>query len=140
MNHRHSNYFAINKASNLIVEVVCTRYTPTETSTLKFIPANDKALNAYYKWNDLNPDALMDIGDLMSRSSYVNDVVCNGRQGKAVPLRISYRAEQHERTIDRETSIIAWIEKNPDCDAHDLHEAFGTGTLAARAYLDKHSQ
>lgn len=140
MNHRPSNYFVVSSASNLIIEVVSTSYTPRNTSSVKFIPANAKSLDVYYRWLTRNSTVLMDIVDLASRCPYINDYVTNGKETRAKAQRISYRAEQPERIVDRETLIVEWIKSSPGADEHALHEVFNTGVIAARAYLSKHRQ
>jgi len=131
-----SNYFVINKPSNLIIKVISSRYAPQDSNLHKFVIANDKALDAYYKWTKNNPDVMMDIGDLMIRSRLVNDVVSDGREGKASPKRFRYRdEEQPSIESDRIGEIRAWLNFNSTADEYNLDERFGTGIVAARAYI-----
>ncbi|MBL4860318.1 MULTISPECIES: hypothetical protein [Stutzerimonas stutzeri subgroup] len=139
------NYFVINKPSNLVLTVVSLKYTPAETKVEKFIPASDRAIAALDKWLKANPGMLIDVGDLMSRSKYLEDYVVRTRNDKsqtpkATPQRIYYRDEQIEKHVDRLTAVCNWIAEHPEADEHGLSEAFGMGTVAAKAYLAKYSQ
>ncbi|MBD2840058.1 hypothetical protein ID144_23730 [Pseudomonas sp. JM0905a] len=136
-----NNYFVVNTASNLIIDVVCTSYSPQGSRIKKFVKASDKALNVYYKWMANNPDALMDIGDLMARSEYTHDQLVNGRSAKVEPKRFNYRAPQvPPLTEDRYATIRDWLRFNPGADEYNLDDAFQTGIVAARAYLAEFSR
>ena len=139
-----ANYFVINKPSNLILKVITLKYSPAETKVEKFIPASDKAITVLDKWLLGNPGLLMDVGDLMSRSKYVDDYVVRSvdefQAPVAIPQRIYYRDEQIEKHVDRLTAVCNWIAEHPEADEHGLSEAFGMGTVAAKAYLAKYSQ
>lgn len=139
-----ANYFVINKPSNLILKVITLKYSPAETKVEKFIPASDKAITVLDKWLLGNPGLLMDVGDLMSRSKYVDDYVVRTRVDKfqapvATPQRLYYRDEQTEKHVDRLTTVCNWITNHPDANEHDLNEVFGMGAVAAKAYLAKYS-
>lgn len=129
------NFFIVNKPSNLILDVVALKSSPADSKDQKFIPATDKAITILDKWLIRNPGLLMDVGDLMSRSPYVNDFVSAKRKHSAAPQRQYYREEQIEKTVDRLASVCEWITEHPNADEHDLSEAFGMGTVAAKAYL-----
>lgn len=130
------NYFVINRPSNLIIKVVASRYAPEDTNLHKFIQASDKALDTYYKWVKANPEMLLDIGDLMSRSATVMDAVSAARAGQAKPKRLRYRNEEQPAVMDdRMIEIRSWLRFNPTADEYNLDERFGTGIVAARAYI-----
>lgn len=137
------NYIIVNKPSNLILKVISLKYSPAETKVEKYIPASDKAIAVLDKWLLGNPGLLMDVGDLMSRSKYVNDYVIRThihqvQEPEATPQRLYYRNEQIEKTADRLTAVCNWINNHPDANEHDLSEVFGMGVVAAMAYLDKY--
>lgn len=134
------NFMTIDKSSNLILSVISLKGLPAETREHKFIPATDKAISVLDKWMLQNPGLLMDVGDLMSRTQYINDYIIRTRKDKAQaprsnPQRQYYRAEQPEKLVDRKSAIDSWICANPDANEHDLSIAFGMGTVAAKAYL-----
>lgn len=133
-----NNYFVVNRPSNLIIDVTTTSYTPEDTNLKKFVLASDKALDIYFKWMKASPGELMDIGDLMSRSQLVKDVISNGRSGKATPRRFRYRDEQQPVEDDRLSTIVAWIKANPIADEYNLDDVFRTGILVAREYLKRY--
>jgi hypothetical protein len=134
-----ANYLVVNKPSNLILTVVSFRYKPTNTKVEMFIPASDKAIHIVDKWMLNNPGLLMDIGDLMSRSPYVHDYIKANRNPSASPEKQYYRTEQVEKTVDRLTSIRAWIAEHPESDEYELNDMFNTGMSAAKAYLARYS-
>ena len=133
-----NNYFVVNRPSNLIIDVTTTSYTPEDTNLKKFVLASDKALDIYFKWMKASPGELMDIGDLMSRSQLVKDVISNGRSGKATPRRFRYRDGQQSVEADRLSTIVAWIKANPTADEYNLDDVFRTGILVAREYLKRY--
>lgn len=131
-----NNYFVVNNASNLIIGVVATSYTPQDSKIKKFVKANERALTLFYKWLDHNPDALMDIGDLMARSDYIHDQVVDGKSAKVKSQRLNYRAPQVTPTPeDRYSTIRDWLRFNPGADEYNLDDVFQCGIVAARAYL-----
>ncbi|MDH4872905.1 hypothetical protein [Pseudomonas sp. BN515] len=134
-----ASYFHINSPSNLIVGVIASSYTPTDTKVDRFILATDKALDKYYKWLKTNSEVLPDLGELMIMSPTVHDAVIDGRSAKVTPQRISYRAPQPERVIDRAASIAKFIADNPGCDEHELHHEFNCGLVAGRQYLAQYA-
>jgi hypothetical protein len=64
------NFFAVNKASNLIVKIISSSFTPTANSEWAFYPASDKALDTYYKWLTRH-DTMPDIGYMIDRHPYL---------------------------------------------------------------------
>lgn len=134
-----SNYFKINRPSNLVVGVIASSFTPSDTKHIKFVMASDKALDAYYKWCELNPGRCPDVGELMMKSPYFKDQVCNGKVGIVTPINIRIREVKNSRSIGRETEVRTWIANNPNADIHDIDAALCTGAVAARAYLSKYN-
>ncbi|WP_137822836.1 hypothetical protein [Pseudomonas sp. D(2018)] len=133
------NWFHINTPSNLIVGVIASRYTPTDSKVDKFIPAPAKALDKFYKWLAKHPGLMPDVGEIMTLSPSVYDSIVNGKSGDARPQRSNYRAVQTEPPVeDRASLIAAWIKLNPAKDAYDLNDKFGCGMTAARAYIAKY--
>ncbi|WP_144411566.1 hypothetical protein [Azotobacter chroococcum] len=139
-----ANYFVINRPSNLITGVVASRYNPTETSLRRFIPATDKARDAYYKLVGRKGDVCVDVGELLSKSEYtlnwLKDSTSFSDEGKAIPQVVRYRAEEPTpETQDRQAAIFDWLDHHPEADAYDLNDEFCMGMLAAKAYVAKHS-
>lgn len=132
------NYFVINAPSNLIINVMASSYTPEDTKLLKFVVANDKSLNTYYKWCKKNPNMCMDIGDLMAKSPHVKEQVSGGRSGAAKLKTGRVRSLPERQHQSREEEVASWIARNPTADEYDLDEALYTGIVAARAYLSKY--
>lgn len=141
-----ANYFVINRPSNLIIGVACTSYTPQDSKIKRFVVAGEKSLNTYYKLIRKNPDAHIDVGELMVMSEYFRDKVKEtvpfNDEGKALPQKVRYRSpESYPEAPDRESLIFSWIASRPDADAdaYDLNDAFCMGMLSARAYLEKYN-
>lgn len=134
-----ANYFVINKPSNLIIGVATTNYIPADGKVKGFVLANDKALDKYYKLLKKRPEMLPDIGELMATSPFINEQVSGDNLGKgdAKPQKIAYRDVQPEYLTEREKEILAWVRMNPKADEYDIDDRFHTGSLAARAYLDR---
>ncbi|MDM9556284.1 hypothetical protein QU926_21965 [Pseudomonas asiatica] len=138
------NYLTIHRASNLVHRVIATSTTPTDTDAIRFIPANGRAVDAYYGWIKKNPGLCPDLGEIAARSAAVLDFITGSRKGLAKPrtdnLNHRYREPSPAEPVDRAAVIAAFINENPGADAHDLHERFHCGAAAARAYLDRHAQ
>lgn len=130
-----SNYFIVNRPSNLVVGVIATSYTPTDTPLKMFVLANEQSLAFYDKHLSRDHEILLDIGELMKKSAHVTDQVSKGKTGSAKPASQRTRAEQTVSVQDREEYILTWIRNHPDADEYDLHDAIGMGIVAARAYL-----
>lgn len=130
-----SNYFIVNRPSNLVVGVIATSYTPVDTPLKMFVLANEQSLAAYDKHLSRNHETLLDIGELMKKSAHVTDQVSNGKTGNAKAISQRTRAEQMVSVQDREEYILTWIRNHPDADEYDLHDAIPMGIVAARAYL-----
>jgi hypothetical protein len=130
-----SNYFIVNRPSNLVVGVIATSYAPVDTPLKMFVLANKQSLAAYDKHLYRNHETLLDIGELMKKSAHVTDQVSNGKIGNAKAISQRTRAEQMVSVQDREEYILTWIRNHPDADEYDLHDAIPMGIVAARAYL-----
>lgn len=129
-----ATYFVVNAPSNLIVGVVTTSYIPSNTSLKTFVLSNEKSLTIYYRHITKDADTLLDIGELMQKSLFVNDVVTRGK-GDAKPISQRIRKEQDKRQPSREEEIRNYLVQHPLASADDLNEALCTGIVAARAYL-----
>ncbi|WP_139139879.1 hypothetical protein [Pseudomonas monteilii] len=134
-----ATYFVVNRPSNLITGVVSTSYTPSDSNTKLFVRASERSLDQFYKHLARNPEVLMDIGELMAKSPYINDQISQDRTPKATPKVQRRRDEQPCKSECREQLIQEWITANPMATAYDLHEVFCTGTVAAAAYLSKYA-
>lgn len=86
------NYLVIHTQSNLVIGVIASSSAPAITKERSFIPASDTILDRYYKLKDSTPDKIVELGQLMSVSGYVRDVVTNGKSGTTsiVKERIRY--------------------------------------------------
>lgn len=134
-----ANYFVVNTPSNLIVGVVTTSYSPEGSATKKFILANDKALDRYYKEMSKNPETLLDVGELMLKSPFIAEQVTRGR--KASPTKSQRpRAEQgfNSSSMSRIELVQHWIKNHPLADEYALDAALGLGIVAARAYIHQY--
>lgn len=139
------NYFVINAPSNLITHVMASSYTPADTKLLKFVVANDRALDIYYAQMEKYPETLLDIGELMAKSAYVYDQVARDRISTDKPVSQRVRAEQTPKPISsqvafnqREEEVRVWISHHPTADKYKLDEALRTGIVSAEAYLKKY--
>ncbi|MCF7533779.1 hypothetical protein [Pseudomonas petrae] len=130
-----SNYFIVNRPSNLVVGVIATSYTPVDTPLKMFVLANEQSLAAYDKHLSRNHETLLDIGELMRKSAHINDQVSKDKASKVEAKSQRTRAEQVVSIQDREEYILAWIRNHPDANEYDLHDAIGMGIVAARAYI-----
>lgn len=130
-----SNYFVVNRPSNLVIGVVSTSYTPTDTPLKMFVLANEQSLKFYDKHLSRNHETLMDIGELMKKSAHITNQVSRGKTGTAKPHSQRTRAEQVISIQNREEYILSWINEHPDADEYDLHDAIPMGIVAARAYI-----
>lgn len=132
-----TNYFVINRPSNLVEGVVAMKYSPTDTKVTKFVEANDKLLTYYYKLLKQRPEILPDIGELMAKSAYLTEAVSGGSYtGQAKPMKLYHRDERPEPSVvDRKAQITEWINAYPNCNVYDVDDMFQTGTTAALAYI-----
>jgi hypothetical protein len=130
-----SNYFVVNRPSNLVVGVIATSYTPTDTPLKMFVLANEQSLAFYDKHLSRNHETLLDIGELMKKSAHITNQVSKGKTGRAIAASQRTRAEQTISVQDREEYILTWIRNHPDADEYDLHDAIPMGIVAARAYI-----
>lgn len=132
-------YIVLHRSSNLIINVTTQTETPADTIIHRYIPANDKSLKHLLLMSCKSP-ALIDIGELMSRSGFIADQVGKGVSGKVKPLPTRFVNERTTTPTDRESTIRHWVENNPNADHNDLSDVFFTGTLVAKAYLSKYRQ
>lgn len=130
-------YIVLHRGSNLIINVTTEVEKPTDTTTHRYIPANDKSLQHLLSMLRRS-DTLIDIGDLMSRSGFIADQVGNGKVGKVKPVTTRYVNERATVPTDRESTIRHWIECNPNADHHQLSEVFFTGRLVAKSYISRY--
>jgi hypothetical protein len=133
-----SNYFVVNRPSNLVVGVLATSYTPVDTPLKMFVFANEQSLAFYDRHRSRNHETLLDIGELMKKSGHITDQVSKSNTGKSKPLSQRVRAEQSVSIQDREQYIFTWIRNHPGADEYDLHDAIPMGIVAARAYISLH--
>tara|TARA_R100000750_G_scaffold52094_1_gene37241 strand:+ start:1253 stop:1513 length:261 start_codon:yes stop_codon:yes gene_type:complete len=85
------NFLVIHPQSNLVIGVIASSSAPAITKERSFIPASDKALDAYYKLRSESPERNVELGQLMAMSAYTLDTVTNGKSGTTKPLKMIYR-------------------------------------------------
>jgi len=135
------NYIVIHKPSQLIKAVITTSFSPTPDDKHSFHAASSAVLDRYYKLKTkaIHQGVLVSAGELMNACPSFKDQISNGRVGKVQPVTTRIRNELTPADVDRESSIEHWISTNPNAVHHDLSDKFLTGTLAAKAYLNKYS-
>lgn len=133
-----NSYIVLHRDSNLIINVTNQIDKPVDTTSHRYILANDKSLQRLLSMSRKSFTPI-DIGDLMVKSGFIADQVSNGKVGKAKPVTTRY-VNERESTLptDRESTIRHWIECNPNANHHDLSEVFFTGTLVAKSYLSRY--
>ncbi|WP_248806540.1 hypothetical protein [Pseudomonas sp. MWU13-2100] len=129
-----ATYFVVNAPSNLIVGIVTSSYIPANTALKTFVLSNEKSLDFYYRHLKKDADTLLDIGELMQKSSFVNDRVTKGKGG-AKPMSQRIRAEQDKHKPSREEEVRNYLVQHSLASADDLSDALHTGIVAARAYM-----
>lgn len=132
-----NKYIVLHRGSNLIVNVTTQAEKPADSTAHRYIPASDRSLLQLLSMSRQSP-TLCDIGDLMSRSAYIADQVANGKVCKVQLMSTRIRDELTPAPTDRESTIRHWISVNPYADHYDLSDVFHTGTLVAKAYLNKY--
>lgn len=134
------NYLAIHKHTQLILKVITSPSQPTPDEYHSLHEASTTTLNKFYKLvNKARRNGVqVTVGDLMDSCPSFKEQVNNGKQGKAWLVSIRYRKESTPAVVDRHKTICDWIKANADADVHDLSDKFLTGTVVAKAYLDKY--
>ncbi|MER2096610.1 MAG: hypothetical protein ABS977_06830 [Pseudomonas qingdaonensis] len=140
-----SNYIVVHKPSQLILKIVTSSTPPTPDKNHSFHEASIIALNHYYKLHKraLTKGVQVSIGELMHSCPSFHDQVSKGKQSKVQLATTRIRKECEPTTpslIDRESTIREWVFNNPDVNHNDLSDKFLTGTLVAKAYLNKYRQ
>lgn len=128
------NYFILHRGSNLVAGILSASVPPARSNEYKFIAANDKTLNTYFKFKTKHSDLCPDLGELIAKSKHLQDVM----NPQLYPLQPTILREGRESFApSREAVIASWIELHPTATEHDLHDKFGCGVVVARAYLNK---
>lgn len=128
------NYFILHRGSNLVAGVLSSSVPPARSNEYKFIAANDKTLNAYFKFKTKHSDLCPDLGELIAKSNHLKDKL--NPQGHTLLPTIP-REIKEATTTSREAVICSWLTLHPTATEYDLHDKFGCGVVAGRAYLDK---
>lgn len=128
------NYLILHRGSNLVAGILSASVPPARSHDYKFIAASDKTLSAYLKWVQKHKDVCPDFGELIAKSNHLKDKL--NPQGHTLLPTIPREAREVTST-SREAVICSWLTLHPTATEHDLHEQFGCGVVAARAYLDK---
>lgn len=134
------NYIVLNTQSQLIQKVITSSTPPTPDNDHSFHEASIIVLNHFYKLHKkaIAKGVQVSVGELMHSCPSFHDQVSNGKQGKVQLLTTRYRNELTPTSVDRESTIRDWIKANPNADVHHLFDKFLTGTLVAKAYLNKY--
>lgn len=134
------NYICIHKPSQLIQKVITSSTPPTPDNDHSFHEASIIVLNHFYKLHKkaIAKGVQVSVGELMHSCPSFHDQVSNGKQGKVQLVTTRIRNELTPTSVDRESSIQHWVNNNPDANHHDLSDKFLTGTLVAKAYLNKY--
>lgn len=141
------NYLVINKPSNLVLGVISSSYTPTNNKVELFVKAGDKTLDTYYKWCRKNPGLLPDLGEILARSKYLNDLFLSAH---STPIKINNNQRYRESVpsgaytfdelnIEREKLFANYISDHPNISFSDLSDVMNCGICVAKAYLRKYS-
>lgn len=135
-----SNYIVVHKPTQLILKVIASSKPPTPDKNHSFHEASIVVLTHYYKLHKkaLVKGVQVSIGELMHSCPSFHDQVSKGKQSKVQLVTARIRNELTPASIDRESSIKHWVNSNPDANYHDLSDKFLTGTLVAKAYLNKY--
>lgn len=135
-----SNYIVVHKPTQLILKVIASSTPPTPDKNHSFHEASIVVLTHYYKLHKkaLVKGVQVSIGELMHSCPSFHDQVSKGKQSKVQLVTARIRNELTPASVDRESSIQHWVNSNPDANYHDLSDKFLTGTLVAKAYLNKY--
>ena len=135
------NYIVLHKPSQLIVKVITSSTPPPPDGDHSFHEASIIVLNHYYKLHKkaLSKGVQVSVGDLMHSCPSFHDQVSKGKQGRVQLVTSRIRKEGEPTPPDeRQSTIRHWVKANPNADVNDLSDKFLTGTLAAKAYLNKY--
>lgn len=128
------NYLIVHRGSNLVAGILSASVPPARNNEYKFIAANEKTLNTYFKFKIKHNDLCPDLGELIARSKHLQDVM----NPQCHSLQPTILREGRESFLpSREAVIASWITLHPTATEHDLHEKFGCGVVVAKAYLNK---
>lgn len=128
------NYLIVHRGSNLIAGILSASIPPARSNEYKFIAANEKTLNTYFKFKTKHSDLCPDLGELIAKSKHLQDVM-NPQSHSLQPTIL--REGRESFASSREAVIASWITLHPTANEHDLHDKFGCGVVVAKAYLNK---
>ena len=125
------------------MKVITSSTPPTPDNDHSFHESSIIVLNHYYKLHKkaLSKGVQVSVSDLMHSCPSFHDQVSKSKQGRVqlVTSRIRKECEPTPPSPDeRQSTIRDWITSNPTADVDDLSSKFLTGTLVAKAYLDKY--
>jgi len=78
------------------------------------------------------------VGELMHSCPSFHNQVSKGKQSKVQLITTRMRNELTPTVVDRASTICDWIKAKPSAAPHDLSDKFLTGTVVAKAYLNKY--
>ncbi|MDT9678218.1 hypothetical protein F6R97_27275 [Pseudomonas sp. JV414] len=137
-----SNFIVVHKPSQLIQKVITSPTPPALDTDHSFHEASIIILNHFYK---LHKKALLkgvqvSVGELMGSCTSFREQISGNKQNKIQLVTTRTRKELTATPVDREATIRDWITSNPNAGVHDLSDQFLTGTVVAKAYLNKYRQ
>jgi len=134
------NYLVIHKPSQLILKVITSPAPPTPDNDHSFHEASIIALNHFYKLvkKARLKGLQVSVGELMDSCPSFMGQVSGNKQSTVQLVTTRIRNELTSTVVDRELIIRDWINNNPNADHHNLSDKFLTGTLVAKAYLNKY--
>lgn len=135
-----SNFIVVNKPTQLVVKVITSSAPPTPDKDHSFHEASVVVLNHYYKLHKkaLAKGVMVSVGELMDSCTSFREQISGSKQSEVQLVNTRYRNESTPTLVDREATIKHWIEQNPNAGVLELSDAFLTGTLVAKAYLNKY--
>lgn len=134
------NYLVIHKPSQLILKVITSPTPPTPDNDHSFHEASIIALNHFYKLvkKARLKGVQVSVGELMDSCPSFTSQISSGKQNTVQLVTTRIRNECTPALVDRESTIRDWITANPIADHHDLSDKFLTGTVVAKAYINKY--
>lgn len=135
-----SNFIVVHLPSQLILKIITSPSPPIPDEYHSFHEASIVALNHFYKLHkkSLLKGVQVTVGELMDSCTSFKEQISGTKQSKVQLVNTRYRNESTPTLVDREATIKHWIEQNPNAGVLELSDAFLTGTLVAKAYLDKY--
>lgn len=135
-----SNYIVVHTPSQLIRTTYTSSKPPVLDDDHSFHVASSAVLDRYYKLKSKasRNGVQVSVGDLMNACPSFMSQISGNKQGNVQLINTRFRNELTPAVVDRESSIKSWIHQNPTAGVHDLSDMFLTGTVVAKAYMNKY--